>query len=467
MSVCAAWAAVGINWEGGGDVQGFDGVIKNASMAVSLYNKSSYEWNNIARFIDDKGFRPSIRIAQNAGAQAEKFFDRIITYTNFELSAKIRMLTHILQVLKDILAELRKHGRRAAVTVSVGVTCKLCDKTKSVENLKAINSTNIYSYISTYSCTNTVNIVQKPEDSGFNLLKFLGETIAGAIIGKIVDEFLGRINKKPEKNAEGASTQLPSGKVPSSSKSAGAVQNGIGKIQSVLKDTYSNIQGVFSKIGSFGVSAFEKIAKAVSLANIKMQALRVATALSSAAQWLYNTALTACPIMLIIIGVAALIAVIVLLVKHWDDVKKAIAGVWNSIVSIFGNIVAWFKTNVINPILSIIPDWLKKFLGLGDPNININAKATGKPDGSKACGLSYVPFDGYVAELHKGERIMTASENRAYSNPPRSYGRNVSSGGNAFNITINGINKTTDQIMNELVARIKEAANTMGEAVAY
>lgn len=450
-------------------MQGFDGILKSAGAAASLYNKNSYDWNNMAKFLEDKGFRPSIRIAQSAGAQAEKFYNKLITYTNFELSAKIRMLAQILQVLKDILAELRKHGGRAAVKVSVSVICKLCDKAKSAENIKAIYNTNMYSYMSTYSRTNTVNIVQKSEDSGFNPLKFLGETIAGAIIGKIVDEFLNRIIKKvfPEKNAKGALTQLPSGKIPGSPKSAGAgMENGIGKIQSVLKGAYSNIQAAFSKIGSFGASAFEKVAKAVSLANLKMLALKAATAISTAAQWAYNVALNANPIALIIIGVAALIAIIVLLVKHWDDVKKAIAGVWNSIVSIFGNIGAWFKTNVINPILSIIPDWLKKFLGLGNSNININAKAPGKPDGSKACGLSYVPFDGYVAELHKGERVMTASENRSYSNPPRNFSNiNSSSGGNAFNITINGVNKTTDQIMNELIARIKEAANIMGEAV--
>ena len=31
-------------------------------------------------------------------------------------------------------------------------------------------------------------------------------------------------------------------------------------------------------------------------------------------------------------------------------------------------------------------------------------------DGSHATGLDYVPFDGYIAELHKGERVQTASE---------------------------------------------------------
>lgn len=34
--------------------------------------------------------------------------------------------------------------------------------------------------------------------------------------------------------------------------------------------------------------------------------------------------------------------------------------------------------------------------------------------GSHAAGLSYVPYDGYIAELHKGERVLTAMEARAY-----------------------------------------------------
>ena len=36
-------------------------------------------------------------------------------------------------------------------------------------------------------------------------------------------------------------------------------------------------------------------------------------------------------------------------------------------------------------------------------------------DGSHANGLSYVPFDNYLANLHEGERVLTRSENEDYS----------------------------------------------------
>ena len=37
-----------------------------------------------------------------------------------------------------------------------------------------------------------------------------------------------------------------------------------------------------------------------------------------------------------------------------------------------------------------------------------------KVDGSNANGLNYVPFDGYISELHRGEAVLTAQENRVW-----------------------------------------------------
>jgi TP901 family phage tail tape measure protein len=40
--------------------------------------------------------------------------------------------------------------------------------------------------------------------------------------------------------------------------------------------------------------------------------------------------------------------------------------------------------------------------------------ASGNVDGSHAAGLAYVPYDGYIAELHQGERVLTKEEAQAY-----------------------------------------------------
>jgi hypothetical protein len=46
--------------------------------------------------------------------------------------------------------------------------------------------------------------------------------------------------------------------------------------------------------------------------------------------------------------------------------------------------------------------------------------------GGHADGLAYVPYNGYIAELHEGERVLTRNEAKAYNGTS-------SSGGNTFN----------------------------------
>ena len=51
----------------------------------------------------------------------------------------------------------------------------------------------------------------------------------------------------------------------------------------------------------------------------------------------------------------------------------------------------------------------------GNRSVDVSANVSGSGvDGSHAGGLDYVPFDGYVAELHKGEQVLTAEEARDY-----------------------------------------------------
>lgn len=64
----------------------------------------------------------------------------------------------------------------------------------------------------------------------------------------------------------------------------------------------------------------------------------------------------------------------------WDGLVNWFSGIWNSL---FGN---------------------RKV------SVDVEGNASGSADGSHANGLSYVPYDGYIAELHRGEMVVPAGQ---------------------------------------------------------
>lgn len=92
--------------------------------------------------------------------------------------------------------------------------------------------------------------------------------------------------------------------------------------------------------------------------------------------------------------------------------EAVVQGIMNGIAAAWGGLVSWF-TGL----------WDGLF-GNRTVNVNVNATSSSGVDGSHAGGLSYVPFDGYIAELHRGEMVLTADESDAY--------RRGNSGGGGF-----------------------------------
>ena len=74
-----------------------------------------------------------------------------------------------------------------------------------------------------------------------------------------------------------------------------------------------------------------------------------------------------------------------------ESIKQGISNAWSGIVSWFNGL------------------WNSLF-----GNRNVSVRANVSTNGSHAGGLAYVPFDGYIAELHKGERVLTAREADEY-----------------------------------------------------
>jgi hypothetical protein len=122
------------------------------------------------------------------------------------------------------------------------------------------------------------------------------------------------------------------------------------------------------------------------------------------------------------------ISVIPIIEFLWEVVKKTIPLLEPIFINIFGSI-----ERTINGVVKTVQFFIdmvqsaveafKKFQEIsqgvdkaqgGTLSGNLKQYTQPKVNGSHANGLSYVPFDGYVAELHKGERVLTAQEAKTH-----------------------------------------------------
>lgn len=122
------------------------------------------------------------------------------------------------------------------------------------------------------------------------------------------------------------------------------------------------------------------------------------TIITTIAEWLPELIPLALQIVLTLAG--ALINNIPEIAKAAIDMGKAVVqGIIDGIANAWNGLVSWFNNL-----------WNSLFSGR---SVDVSVSGSGV-DGSHRSGLSYVPFDGYIAELHKGEQVLTAQEASDY-----------------------------------------------------
>lgn len=126
-----------------------------------------------------------------------------------------------------------------------------------------------------------------------------------------------------------------------------------------------------------------------------------------------------------------------------DQSAEAIAAGKNTMEGLANGIKTGMP-KVLNTVDSLASQ-MKSRLETSFSNFVLTIEATVNVNGSHKYGLDYVPFDGYMAELHKGERVLTAEEASAYR-----AGKTAGEGSNG--ITINQYIQTPVETPAEVAA---------------
>ena len=106
----------------------------------------------------------------------------------------------------------------------------------------------------------------------------------------------------------------------------------------------------------------------------------------------------------------------------------------SKVLNFGADVIEWIKDGITEAWEGLV-SW---FNGLWDGlfsgrqmDVDVNGEAgSASVDGSHAGGLRYVPYDGYLAELHRGEQVLTAAEADAYRS-------GQTAGNKIFNLTVN------------------------------
>ncbi len=271
-------------------------------------------------------------------------------------------------------------------------------------------------------------------------------------------------------------------------------EEGIPIVADAMADIVEGAMSIYNVISN-NWSTIEPFVIGITAAFVGWKAVTMAqstvTGVMTAAQWALNAAMTANPIGLIVVGIGALIGVGILLYRNWDIVKEKAGQLWqilqdNPILAIvagpFGALISAgiaiysnfdkikaafdrFKSAISN---FKLPEWVTS---IGSKIGGAASKVGGWISGSHETGLRRVPYDGYVAELHKGEAVLPKSEAERYrkgnlvnnhtANQTTNNSGGTSKSENVIYINVDAKDKSPEEFANEFVPILKERLANM------
>lgn len=87
------------------------------------------------------------------------------------------------------------------------------------------------------------------------------------------------------------------------------------------------------------------VAGAIAIYNVAMAVCNVVTGIFAGIM-----AVLTSPITLVVLAIGALIAVILLCIKHWEEIKETAVKVWEMIKEVWNKVATWFNDKVVKPV---------------------------------------------------------------------------------------------------------------------
>ena len=140
-------------------------------------------------------------------------------------------------------------------------------------------------------------------------------------------------------------------------------------IKNIIDVVMGLIEGDWDRVWNGLVNLVENAFKLISTI-IKIQIKFIVTIIESVGEWLFEAG------------------------------KKIFEKLWDGMKETWQKMIGWIK-NAGREIVDAVTFW---------DNSKPKEGKVVKPNGRHAAGLAYVPFDGYQAELHKGEKVLSAEE---------------------------------------------------------
>jgi len=218
-------------------------------------------------------------------------------------------------------------------------------------------------------------------------------------------------HKQQVANAEWQNAQIALGEafLPALS----AVADATAGLSGFLQDNAGEMSGFLIVVGL--------LAAGLIIANGAIKAWEIATTVATAAQWLWNVAMSANPLGLIVLAIAAVIAIIVLWVTHWDELSATVKG-------FFDGLFGW-----IGDALGMIG---QLFGGIGDLlGINTHAEVQAKvtADTSSLQSIAPMRMMAFAAPAAEATSFAALSSSVASSPAAALAQRAGDAGGNTYN----------------------------------